>query len=82
MRLYSQTYCIRLVFLPNHALLAVNLTAAAHDQTIMIDGLNYILMEPTGPSLILLGEAGADSMLAINRDQFTTHAVLPARPAN
>ncbi len=73
---------LRMVFLPNHALLAVNLTATAQDKTIMIDGLNYILMEPTGPSLMLLGEAGVDSMLAINRDQFTTQAVLPARAAN
>lgn len=73
---------MRMVFLPNHALLAVSLTSQGQDQTINVDGSNYILMEPTGPSKLMLGQAGDESMLAISRGQYTTQAVEPARTSN
>ncbi|MDM7861690.1 hypothetical protein QTP81_13900 [Alteromonas sp. ASW11-36] len=69
---------MRMVFLRNHALLAISLTAGNEDQRIMIEGLPYILMEPTGPSLMPLGEIGQQSLLAIQQGQYTTQSIQAA----
>ena len=68
---------MRMVFLRNHALLGVNLTVGPGDESIVIDGLSYVLLEPTGPQMPL-GEVGEQSYLAIRQGAFTTQAVAPA----
>ena len=45
-----------MVYLPNHALLGIVLPFRNNEQTLDIDGLDYLLMEPTGPAKIPLGE--------------------------
>jgi len=45
-----------MVYLPNHALLGIVLPFRTDEQTIKIDGMDYLLMEPTGPAKIPLGE--------------------------
>lgn len=72
---------MRIVFLRNHALLAVNLTVGPNDESIMIDGLSYVLMEPTGPAQMPLGEVGAQSLLAVRQGTYTTQSVEPANIA-
>jgi hypothetical protein len=50
-----------MVYLPNHALLGIVLPFVSGEQTITIDGFEYLLMEPTGPAKIALGDIAARS---------------------
>jgi len=46
----------RLIFVPNHALLAVALPAQPGDEQLTIEGQGYLLLEPTGPAELPLGQ--------------------------
>ncbi|WP_100643760.1 hypothetical protein [Alteromonas facilis] len=72
---------MRLIFLRNHALLGINLTLKGGDESIQIEGLHYILLEPTGPLTLPLGQAGDDTLQAINQGTYTTQ-VIPALTLN
>jgi hypothetical protein len=60
-----------LVFIDNHALIGIEVPVDAEDQTINIDGVSYVLAEPTGPSLFNLGEIAQESKLAIGNGHYT-----------
>ena len=45
-----------MVYLPNHALLGIVLPFRTDEQTLDVKGLDYLLMEPTGPAKIPLGD--------------------------
>ena len=61
-----------LVFIDNHALIGIEAPVQADDQTINIDGISYVLAEPTGPRLFNLGEIAQESELAIGNGHYTT----------
>lgn len=67
---------MRIIFLRNHALLAVSLNVGNNDQSIMIEGIPYVLMEPTGPAKMSLGKIGDESQRAINQGEYTSQTVL------
>ncbi|MBT0585363.1 hypothetical protein [Alteromonas oceanisediminis] len=69
---------MRMIFLRNHALLAISLNTEITDATLNIDGIPYILFEPTGPAKMPLGEIGDDSQQAIAQGEFTSQAVAVA----
>ena len=45
-----------IVFLPEHALLAANLAAFDGDEKLRHEGVDYVLLDPTGPAPLKLGE--------------------------
>jgi hypothetical protein len=45
-----------MVFLPNHALLGIVLPFRTNEQTLEIGSTTYLLMEPTGPAKVPLGD--------------------------
>ena len=59
-----------LVFIDNHALLAMNIKPEENELTITVDGEDYILAEPTGPALMKLGEISNDSEFAIRNGRY------------
>ena len=59
-----------LVFIDNHALLAMNIKPEENELTITVDGDDYILAEPTGPALMKLGEISNDSEFAIRNGRY------------
>jgi|TARA_B110000196_G_scaffold304700_1_gene301648 hypothetical protein len=59
-----------LVFIDNHALLAMEIEPKADEITITVDNVNYILLEPTGPALMKMGEISADSEFAIRNGRY------------
>jgi len=63
-----------LVFIDNHALLAINIPSKGDELTITVDGLNYILAEPTGPAMLRVGELSADSEFAIRNGRYYAEA--------
>ena len=60
-----------LVFIDNHALIGIEAPVQADDQTINIDGISYVLAEPTGPRLFNLGEIAQESELAVGNGHYT-----------
>ncbi len=59
-----------LVFIDNHALLAVNIPAQGGELTINVDGLTYVLAEPTGPAMTLMGQISPESEFAIRNGRY------------
>jgi hypothetical protein len=64
-----------MIYLPGHALLGVVLPFRTNEQTIDIDGLDYLLMEPTGPAKIPLGEISNSSARDIAGNMFSLEEV-------
>lgn len=69
---------MRIIFLRNHALLAVSLNVGANDHSIILDDIPFVLMEPTGPAKMMLGEIGKNSKTAIAQSEYTSQVVLSA----
>ena len=65
-----------MVFLPHHALLGIALPLRKNGQTLNIDGMDYLLMEPTGPSKIPLGEISNRSAQYIAGNMYSLEEVL------
>ncbi|MFT5812626.1 MAG: hypothetical protein ACI9VT_000362 [Psychroserpens sp.] len=59
-----------LVFIDNHALLAINTPREGGELTITHDGLDYILAEPTGPAMMRVGQLFASSKFAIRNGRY------------
>lgn len=70
----------RLLFVPNHALLAVALPAQAGDEQLVIDGMNYLLLEPTGPAELPLGQIADSSRLPIRSGNYMSEALRQTSP--
>ena len=60
-----------MVFIEQHALMGINVSAKGDEETITFDGTTYVLAEPTGPALYLLGEISAESKLAIDNNHYS-----------
>lgn len=69
---------MRLVLLNNHALLAIAMTPLTKDTTMMIDGVPFILLDPTGPAPMRLGEVSDSTRLGIASRQYTLEVIPPA----
>lgn len=64
-----------MIFLPNHALLGANLPMRETEQSIEIDGMQYLLLEPTGPAKFKVGEIGVMSANALAGGMYTHERV-------
>lgn len=60
-----------IIYLPEHALLAVQVAKRNQERTIKIQGRTLVLVEPTGPAMLPLGEVGKQSAFYINGKQFS-----------
>lgn len=69
---YNAQLTSKMVFLPNHALVAVNLKPNKTDKFIIVEGTQYILAEPTGAAQYPLGEIAPESNMAIRNRQYTS----------
>jgi hypothetical protein len=58
---YFPNIRIELIYLPDHALLALGIPAKTNDKTVKIDGMNFVALEPTGPAQLRLGQLGPHS---------------------
>lgn len=65
-----------MVFLPNHALLGIVLPFRTSETTIDINGLDYLLMEPTGPAKIPLGEVADSTARDLAGNMYSLEEVL------
>ncbi|MFQ3235083.1 MAG: hypothetical protein ACI9C4_000637 [Paraglaciecola sp.] len=60
-----------MLYLPNHALLGINLALRGNESAYNIAGKDYLLMDPTGPALMALGHISTRSQRAINNGMYT-----------
>jgi hypothetical protein len=74
LKAYDPNLSARMIFLPQHALVGVNLKAEKNDITIEQDNSKYVLAEPTGAAQLPLGKIADSSMMAVRNRQFTTEA--------
>ena len=72
LKAYDTRLKVYMVLLPEHALLAVELSAKDSEQTLSIDGADMLLLEPTGPAHFTLGEIDDKSAIAILNKQYKT----------
>ncbi|BDX05581.1 hypothetical protein [Planctobacterium marinum] len=59
-----------LVYLPDHALLGANLPHFDGEEKVSDGGIDYLLLDPTGPSLMKVGEVSDETARYINNDMF------------
>lgn len=64
-----------MIFLPNHALLGANLPHRENERTLELNGLKYLLLEPTGPALMRVGEIAPSSENYIGGGMYTYERV-------
>ncbi|QSR49744.1 transglutaminase domain-containing protein [Aeromonas veronii] len=64
-----------MVFVPGHALLAVDLPAKPGDVTLNWQGQNYLLLEPTGPATLPAGQIASTSKTLVDSKQLSVQPV-------
>ena len=64
-----------MVFLPNHALLAVALTPLIDDSTIQIDGRDFVLYDPTGPALLPFGQVSESTQRYLQTGRYQIEVI-------
>ncbi|QWL68466.1 transglutaminase domain-containing protein [Aeromonas jandaei] len=66
-----------MVFIPGHAMLAVDLPAKPGDATISWQGQSYLLLEPTGPAALPAGQIASTSKTLVDGKQLSVQPVQP-----
>lgn len=66
------------VYLPNHALLGANLPHFDEETVINDQGIDYLLLDPTGPRLMKIGEVSDENARFINGEMYRLEK-LPAQ---
>lgn len=64
-----------MVFVPGHALLGVALPAKPGEATLNREGETYLLMEPTGPAQLAMGQLAPTSKTLIDSQQLSVQPV-------
>lgn len=71
LRLLMPSVKLAIVYLPGHAVLAVQLPAEGSDTTVSINGVNYILVDATGPALQNPGQIASEYRIFSQSGAFT-----------
>lgn len=71
LRLLMPSVKLAIVYLPGHAMLAVQLPTEGSDTTVSINGVNYILVDATGPALQNPGQIASDYRIFSQSGAFT-----------
>ena len=61
-----------LVFIDQHAFIGISIPSVGDDISIDVNGINYVLAEPTGPALLRLGQLAPSSEQAIYNGHYIT----------
>lgn len=71
MRLIFPSLMIKIIYLPNHAVIAAQVPATDTEQVIDFADSSLLLIDPTGPALLKLGQVGAEYQAALQSKQFS-----------
>ena len=64
-----------IVYLPDHAMLAVNLGQRPEELNIMVGGTPHVLLDPTGPAQLKLGNVSANTAQAIADGRYSVRII-------
>lgn len=65
-----------IIYLPKHALLGVNLPFFSESElSIKEGGIEYVLLEPTGPAIMKIGQVGEETERFINNGMYTYETI-------
>lgn len=64
-----------LILLPDHALLGIALTPRKGEKTLNANGETYVLIEPTGPAKLKIGQVADNTALAIAQGKYTLEKI-------
>ena len=81
-RAFLPNNSMRLVLLNDHALLAIALTPLTKDSTLLIDGVPFVLLDPTGPAHLPLGEVSALTKQKLASLHYTLEVIPLTNPSN
>ncbi len=59
-----------MIYIDQHAFIGIAIPAMAGEVSIEYQKINYLLAEPTGPTLYKLGTIAPESELAINQERY------------
>ncbi|WP_199611103.1 hypothetical protein [Flocculibacter collagenilyticus] len=62
---------VAIIYIPNHALLGLQLPHVKGDDTVVIEGSEYLLVEPTGPATLPYGKVAEQSKMYLDSGQFS-----------
>lgn len=65
---------MRLIFIEQHALIAIAIPEMADEVTIVEDGISFVLADPTGPALLPLGQLTTDTEQIILSGHYVSEA--------
>ena len=71
MRLIFPTLMIKIIYLPNHAVIAAQVPATDTEQVIDFADSSLLLIDPTGPAQLKLGQVGDEYQAALQSKQFS-----------
>lgn len=64
-----------MIYLPQHALLGISMPFRTNEPTYTFEGIDYLLMEPTGPAITALGEISNKSQSDISAGLYSYERV-------
>lgn len=71
MRLIFPSLMIKIIYLPNHAVIAAQVPATDTEQVIDFADSSLLLIDPTGPAQLKLGQVGDQYQAALQSKQFS-----------
>ena len=71
MRLIFPTLMIKIIYLPNHAIIAAQVPATDTEQVIDFADASLLLIDPTGPAPLKLGQISPEFQAALRSKQFS-----------
>jgi DNA-binding transcriptional regulator of glucitol operon len=70
LKAYNSRIDVQMVYLPKHALLAINIQSMGQEITLRYKDNDYVLLEPTGPAQFSIGEVADSTKLSLRNRQF------------
>ncbi|WP_224798132.1 hypothetical protein [Idiomarina abyssalis] len=66
-----ETPKMAIIYLPNHAVFGISISSRSDDISVKHNGVNYILVDVTGPAAMPLGQVGGETEFQVNTEQYT-----------
>lgn len=66
-----ETSKMAIIYLPEHAVFGIAISSRSEDTTVTHRGVNYVLVDVTGPAAMPLGQVGENTKFQINTGQYT-----------
>jgi hypothetical protein len=66
-----ETPKMAIIYLPNHAVFGISISSRSDDISVKHNGVNYILVDVTGPAAMPLGQVVGETEFQVNTEQYT-----------